>query len=369
MAFSASGSGIEVNKPLTAGAGVSASALTVSGQSTLGSATFSGTVFVGSSSEAGNEVATKGYVDQRTSSVYRVKGSVPDMAALLAITDMVQGDVYNVVDDGSGQEGNNYVWDGTKWDKLGGTIDLSPYHAMMHGVARQAALVAAKFSDLDVCAVTAPMVEAYLTGIGSQYVSGDMARYRYINKATMTGFDIYTDGTAFDCDLLMLATAPTPPATGAVVETVAGTFSSLEDASGMFEGVTSLTEFNAYIPNVTNATAMFQGCTSLTKFDSICQSIVTGTNMFQGCTSLTDFNGNLHNLNDAVGMFEGCPLSLASLRNIAAYIGYTEDGTITIDYATDVPQADVEEFKDILRTKGWTVVDPHDPEEEPAPEA
>ena len=64
---------------------------------------------------------TKTEVDAKVSSVYRVRGSVEDYAHLPS-SDQVVGDVWNILDSGS-----NYVWDGTIWDKLSETIDLTPY--------------------------------------------------------------------------------------------------------------------------------------------------------------------------------------------------------------------------------------------------
>ena len=64
---------------------------------------------------------TKAQVDAKVSSVYKYKGSVANEAALPQ-EDQVIGDVYNVEDTGM-----NVAWDGTKWDKLGSTVDLSAY--------------------------------------------------------------------------------------------------------------------------------------------------------------------------------------------------------------------------------------------------
>ncbi len=64
---------------------------------------------------------TKTEVDAKVSSVYKYKGSVANEAALPQ-KDQVVGDVYNVEDTGM-----NVAWDGTKWDKLGSTVDLSAY--------------------------------------------------------------------------------------------------------------------------------------------------------------------------------------------------------------------------------------------------
>lgn len=52
------------------------------------------------------------------STVYRYKGSVAAVSALP--TGAATGDVYNV----EGDNGQNYAWDGTKWDALGGSIQI-----------------------------------------------------------------------------------------------------------------------------------------------------------------------------------------------------------------------------------------------------
>ena len=52
------------------------------------------------------------------STVYRYKGSVAAVANLP--TGATVGDVYNV----EGDNGQNYAWDGTKWDALGGSIQI-----------------------------------------------------------------------------------------------------------------------------------------------------------------------------------------------------------------------------------------------------
>lgn len=64
---------------------------------------------------------TKTEIDNKVASVYKYKGNVATYAALPS-TGQVVGDVYNVEENGA-----NYAWDGTTWDKLGETIDFSPY--------------------------------------------------------------------------------------------------------------------------------------------------------------------------------------------------------------------------------------------------
>lgn len=86
---------------------------------------------------------TKKEVDNKVASavgsVYKMKGSVDNAAALTALTGVVIGDVYNVVAAGTlngeaFEAGSNFVaikaGAGSQtgmWDKLGGTIDLSAY--------------------------------------------------------------------------------------------------------------------------------------------------------------------------------------------------------------------------------------------------
>ena len=65
---------------------------------------------------------SKSYTDQKVSSVYRVKGTVPSVEDLPENAEV--GDVYNISDD---LGGHNYVKTEDGWDKLGGTVDLSPY--------------------------------------------------------------------------------------------------------------------------------------------------------------------------------------------------------------------------------------------------
>ena len=77
--------------------------------------------------------------------VYNVKGSVKDKTALLAVSAVIPGDVYNVVaevtiNDNKYPAGTNFVYIGaadnqasveTNWDSLGGVVDLSEIDAML----------------------------------------------------------------------------------------------------------------------------------------------------------------------------------------------------------------------------------------------
>ena len=74
------------------------------------------------------DVYTKEEVDGKVSGAYHFRGSV-DTVAELPVTDVAEGDVYNI---GSSLDGDNYAAHiddegNVVWDKLGGTLDLSGY--------------------------------------------------------------------------------------------------------------------------------------------------------------------------------------------------------------------------------------------------
>lgn len=64
---------------------------------------------------------TKTEIDTKLSSVYKYKGSVAQYLDLPTQNNVV-GDVWNV-----SSNGMNYAWDGSTWDNLGATVDLSSY--------------------------------------------------------------------------------------------------------------------------------------------------------------------------------------------------------------------------------------------------
>ena len=61
-------------------------------------------------------------VAAKIETVFTYKGNVANYNALTQITDANVGDVYNVLD-----TDKNYAWNGSKWDDLGGIVDLTAY--------------------------------------------------------------------------------------------------------------------------------------------------------------------------------------------------------------------------------------------------
>ena len=83
----------------------------------------SATTVTGALAELRNAITNLG-------SVLSYKGSVADVAALALIDNHAVGDTYNVVAADPTTHtpaGTNYAWNGTAWDALGGTVDLTPY--------------------------------------------------------------------------------------------------------------------------------------------------------------------------------------------------------------------------------------------------
>lgn len=93
--------------------------------------TSDGRATVGASPTQGMDVANKFYVDEKVStaisSVMTYKGSVLNYSNLPQSGNKT-GDVYNVVlSHGNTPPGTNYAWNGSNWDSLGGSVDLSAF--------------------------------------------------------------------------------------------------------------------------------------------------------------------------------------------------------------------------------------------------
>ncbi len=79
---------------------------------------------------------TKTEVDAKVASVYKYKGSVATESNL-PTTGLTVGDVYDIQDTGM-----NVAWNGTKWDKLGISVDLTPYLTKESAAATYATITA-----------------------------------------------------------------------------------------------------------------------------------------------------------------------------------------------------------------------------------
>lgn len=99
------------------------------------------------SSAASTLSSAKSYTDQQVnaklSSALKYKGS-KDTYADLPKTGNQVGDVWNVVAAyGNAHAGTNWAWNGTIWDPLGGTIDLTNYATMANAATTSTGIVTA----------------------------------------------------------------------------------------------------------------------------------------------------------------------------------------------------------------------------------
>lgn len=164
---------------------------------------------------------TKIEVDNKVASavgsVYKMKGSVDDAAALTALTGVVIGDTYNVIAAGTlngeaFEAGSNFVavkaGAGNQtgmWDKLGGTVDLSSY-AKSADVQKNTSAIAV-LNGTGAGSVTLSISEA-IKGLDSA-LAGKVPTTRTVNSkplstnVVLAGADILVggDGTYSESDL------------------------------------------------------------------------------------------------------------------------------------------------------------------------
>lgn len=153
---------------------------------------------------------TQAEVDALVSSVFNYKGSKTTYAQVSALTDMKTGDVWQVTEDNS-----EYVYNGTSWEKLGPTIDLSGYltsvsvagqdltpgsntitvaqlkTALGLGSAAYAATASTVGNNSNL--PTGAAVQSYVTGLGYTKNTGTVTKVS--TGAGLTGGDVTTTGT------------------------------------------------------------------------------------------------------------------------------------------------------------------------------
>ena len=120
---------------------------------------------------------TKEEVDAKVSSVYRFRGSVTTYNDL-PTEGNVQGDVWNVEDTGA-----NYAWDGTKWDKLSETIDLTPYLTKEDAASTYATITTVNGKQ---DALTPDQMAAVNSGITAEHITSYDAYAGEISAAQST---------------------------------------------------------------------------------------------------------------------------------------------------------------------------------------
>lgn len=143
----------------------------------------------GSVSELINQAEqnAKDYADSLITSLYKVKGSVSSYSNLPNNADI--GDVYNVVQasgtigtDSYVPPGTNYVWTGSSWDPLGGTVDLSLYKTAANTTAEIESKISAAINTLD--SSLSSRIDANYNSISSLATSINQVSNRVTNNTT-----------------------------------------------------------------------------------------------------------------------------------------------------------------------------------------
>lgn len=146
-------------------------------------------------------------IDQKVASVYKYKGTVATEAELPE-ADQVVGDVWHVT-----EKSKEFVWDGTKWEELGGIVDLSGYYTKEEVDSAIDTDVEAARSALQ---TNIDAKAAKVTGA----VEGNLAGLNAAGDLTDSGVKV---GGATLASTPNATTAATEAAVKAAVDTAAGT--------------------------------------------------------------------------------------------------------------------------------------------------
>ncbi len=69
-----------------------------------------------------SETYSRSEIDSKVAGAYIYRGTKANLAEIQKVEDIHNGDVYNAEDSGM-----NYAWNGSKWDALGSTVDVSGF--------------------------------------------------------------------------------------------------------------------------------------------------------------------------------------------------------------------------------------------------
>lgn len=151
----------------------------------------------------------KSYIDEKLTTVYVYQGSVATVADLPDGTGDSNkvGDVYNVVA-ANGQPGDadytpagtNYAWNGTAWDALGGTVDLSNYattNALASAVTRIETLESASETAGNNIGALSGAVSAFSATIVNNYSTTEQVDSKIGAASAAAVTSAYTSSTAY----------------------------------------------------------------------------------------------------------------------------------------------------------------------------
>lgn len=154
-----------------------------------------------SSKANSSDVYTKSEIDTKISGVYIYKGSKTTYSELPAEASI--GDVYNIAtaDTANGiKAGDNVAWDGTSWDVLAGTVDLSGYAtvaALENKVDKVdgSRLMTTAEADKLAALVEGAQVNA-IDGVSSEFVISEEGKILSVNTIEQSKISGLTDALA-----------------------------------------------------------------------------------------------------------------------------------------------------------------------------
>ena len=290
------------------------------------------------------------YVDDKLSTVYKFKGSVATYEVLPSTGNKI-GDVYNVVSaHGTTAEteytpaGTNYAWNGTSWDALGGTLDLSNY------------VTNADFSDIrdDVNDIAANLAGASATvNTFSASVYNDYATKDYANSVSAKAYNDATANTETVSGYIATYIYETL-ATSADVQTVNNSVNNVaNNLAGALATVNtfSASVYNNYAKHAEVGTASASAVTVASKYTDkvsgdvatyIYETLATSASVKTVSDKLNEVDGDLEELsastitiestaNSALQSFKLGTLASSSSTQSGAKAGYTAGGAATLD--------------------------------------
>ena len=282
--------------------------------------------------------AVQTYVSSAVSSVYRYKASVANYASL-PTTGQVVGDVYNVVaaDPTHGiKAGDNVAWDGSAWDVLGGTTDLSTYATKDYVDGKDADKVD-KTTTVNGHALSGNVtVTASDVGLGNCNNTSDADKP--ISTATQAALDLKANATQLsDGSVTKVGTADVGSATqpiylyGGVPTAITGSIAN--NTTGNAATATALeTARTIGLSGVTATAASFDGTANISvEVTAVPASLVSGTLADGNIPSL-----NASKINDGVFDVARIPtLSASKISDFASTVNTTVSSIFKNDSFSD----------------------------------
>jgi len=244
---------------------------------------------------SGTVIALSGSVVDKLSNVYKYMGSVDNYASL-PNSGKTNGYVYNVIaangnpgEAGYTPAGTNYAWNGTAWDPLGGTVDLTGYITSASVVGIETSLK----SSINNAATSAQSAYTYAQTVDTNLKNG------YWNSAT-TQTKIHASTTSAATSAVTYAndTFFTKASAGTMYDDITNMIEGLTDFALSATVKSEIEEINSTMEEAQEVTAA--ALTDLnTRVNQFSNSIGNYLSVASAETIVTTLNSNV---NDAVNI-------------------------------------------------------------------